>query len=282
MQPEMRTAQARRSLPPAPSAWMAPQDARNLRTRTAIPERTADSRSSSRGARVEWPSVDEQGTAHHLRNRTSLPEVSEAPTDPFVADEFVADEGARACIVGELYKAYYHRVFCFTRRFVRDEEAEEVAHEAFVRLFRVRNLERMTISVAYLLRIAENLLKRRHERALRYRQVLEQSGFVSGLHGTGEHRGESAGKSSAGHQARFDLLVDSAQLATVLGQLTREEQAAVRLIVCEGLDYQAAARSLGVPVSTINNWKHRGLSKLKELIGRSRARTSGDEPLAAG
>ena len=282
MQPEMRTAQARRSLPPAPSAWMAPQDARNLRTRTAIPERTAESRSSSRGARVEWPPVDEQGTAHHLRNRTSLPEVSEAPTDPFVADEFVADEGARACIVGELYKAYYHRVFCFTRRFVRDEEAEEVAHEAFVRLFRVRNLERMTISVAYLLRIAENHLKRRHERALRYRQVLEQSGFVSGLHGTGEHRGESAGKSSAGHQARFDLLVDSAQLATVLGQLTREEQAAVRLIVCEGLDYQAAARSLGVPVSTINNWKHRGLSKLKELIGRSRARTSGDEPLAAG
>jgi RNA polymerase sigma-70 factor (ECF subfamily) len=221
--------------------------------------------------------VDEHGTAHHLRDRTSLPEGSDAPADPFVADE-----AARACIVGELYKSYYHRVFCFSRRFVRDEEAEEVAHEAFVRLFRVKNLERMTISVAYLLRIAENLLKRRHERALRYRRVLEQSGIVSGLHGMGERRGESSERSVTGEQARTDLPIDSAQLAAVLGQLTREEQAAVRLIVCEGLDYQAAARSLGVPVSTINNWKHRGLSKLKQLIGRSRARTSDDGPLAAG
>lgn len=277
MQPEMRTAQARRSLPPAPVAWMAPQDARNLRTRTAIPDDRAVSRSSSRGARVEWPPVDEHGTAHHLRDRTILPEAADAPAAPIVADE-----GARACIVGELYKSYYHRVFCFTRRFVRDEEAEEVAHEAFVRLFRVKNLETMTISVAYLLRIAENLLKRRHERALRYRRVIEQSGIVSGLQRASEHRGESPERSWTGERAPQDLWVDSARLESVLGQLTREEQAAVRLIVCEGLDYQAAARSLGVPVSTINNWKHRGLSKLKQLIGRTRSRTSDDGPLAAG
>ena len=221
--------------------------------------------------------MDEHGTAHHLRDRTVLPEDSDAPTAPLVADD-----GARARIVGELYKSYYHRVFCFTRRFVRDEEAEEVAHEAFVRLFRVKNLERMTISVAYLLRIAENLLKRRHERALRYRRVIEQSGFVSGQHRTDEQHGESPEKCWAGDRAPVDQTVDSARLEAVLGQLTREEQAAVRLIVCEGLDYQAAARSLGVPVSTINNWKHRGLSKLKQLIGRSRSRSSDDGPLAAG
>jgi RNA polymerase sigma factor (sigma-70 family) len=184
--------------------------------------------------------------------------------------------------VGELYKSFYHRVFCFARRSVCDEEAEEIAHEAFIRLLRVRNLERMSISVAYLLRIAENLLKRRHERALRYRRVLEQSGIVAGLVETGEQRGESPTGSWTGEHARQDLWVDSARLESVLGQLTQEEQAAVRLIVCEGLDYQAAARSLGVPVSTINNWKHRGLSKLKQLIGRSRARTIDGESLAAG
>ena len=39
---------------------------------------------------------------------------------------------------------------------------------------------------------------------------------------------------------------------------------------CEGLDYQAAARSMGVRVSTINNWKHRGLAKLKQLVGINR------------
>jgi DNA-directed RNA polymerase specialized sigma24 family protein len=52
----------------------------------------------------------------------------------------------------------------------------------------------------------------------------------------------------------------------VLCRLTPSEQSAIRLIVCEGLDYQAAARSLGVPVSTINNWKHRALAKLKQII----------------
>lgn len=277
MQPQMRTAQARRSLPPAPVAWMSPQDARNLRTRTAIPDDRPVSRSSARAARVEWPPVDEHGTAPQIGDRIGLPEASVAPAAPEMADG-----GLRACIVGDLYNSYYHRVFCFTRRFVRDEEAEEVAHEAFVRLFRVKNLETMTISVAYLLRIAENLLKRRHERAQRYRRVIEQSGIVAGLQQASEQRGESPERSWTGERAPQDLWVDSARLESVLGQLTQEEQAAVRLIVCEGLDYQAAARSLGVPVSTINNWKHRGLSKLKQLIGRTRSRNADDGSLAAG
>jgi DNA-directed RNA polymerase specialized sigma24 family protein len=64
---------------------------------------------------------------------------------------------------------------------------------------------------------------------------------------------------------------DTDRLQAVLRQLTDEEQTAVRLIVCEGLDYQAAARSLGVPVSTINNWKYRGLAKLRRLIESSDA-----------
>jgi DNA-directed RNA polymerase specialized sigma24 family protein len=72
--------------------------------------------------------------------------------------------------------------------------------------------------------------------------------------------GGSAGAQGAG------LGDDTDRLEAVLRQLTDEEQTAVRLIVCEGLDYQAAARSLGVPVSTINNWKYRGLSKLRRLI----------------
>lgn len=185
-----------------------------------------------------------------------------------VMDSPAVDSELRSRIVGELYKSYYHRVFCFARRFVHDEIAEEVAHEAFVRLLRVRNLERMQISVAYLLRIAENLLKRRHERAMRYRQILEQSGFVSGLLSDNCAR-ESMEQPTGGNRVTADRSgFDSAELDDVLGQLTREEQAAVRLIVCEGLDYQSAARSLGVPVSTINNWKHRGLSRLKQLVVR--------------
>jgi len=170
----------------------------------------------------------------------------------------------RSRIVAELYRANYHRVFGFARRLVSDDEAEEVAHEAFCRLLKVRNLERMTISAAYLLRIAENLIRRKYERAQRYRVILERSGMVVSEHTEDVRMLRQPG--GAGARDAEEVELDSARLATVLRQLTNEEQAAVRLIVCEGLGYQAAARSLGVPVSTINNWKYRGLVKLRQLI----------------
>jgi len=175
----------------------------------------------------------------------------------------------RAQIVADLYKSSYHRVFAFVRRFVSEDDAEEVAHESFVRLLRVRNLERMQISVAYLLRIAENLIRRRHGQAQRFREVLAQSGRMvpeCEEHFGGSHSGCSRGAQSA--FARTESERDQAdRLEELLSLLTPAEHTAVRLIVCEGLDYQAAARSLGVPVSTINNWKHRALAKLKAFIG---------------
>ena len=235
--------------------------ARNLRGARAIHDDAGILRPTTNRAPVDWPALVEHGTALHPSAPAPdllVPDAAEPASLP--------DDGARARIVGELHKAFYHRVFCFSRRFVRDEEAEEIAHEAFVRLLRVRNLERMSISVAYLLRIAENLLKRRHERALRYRRVLEESGTIAGLTQDRGQGGIRGGGSRLDPDAAEGSRADSARLEAVLAQLTREEQAAVRLIVCEGLDYQAAARSLGVPVSTINNWKHRGLSKLKRLI----------------
>ena len=271
MQSKTRTQEAWRSPSPSPSK------ARFLRTDEAIPRVCADSQPRLRESRLDCRPVDEQGTAPQTCGG-----VLEGPSPHDLQADAVVDAGERARIVGDLYKSYYHRVFCFTRRFARDEEAEEVAHEAFVRLFRVRNLERMSISVAYLLRIAENLLKRRHERAQRYRHILEESGVVAGLHPRDSRRGEVPERSSEAPRAFGDHAVDAARLEAVLGCLTQEEQAAVRLIVCEGLDYQAAARSLGVPVSTINNWKHRGLSKLKQLVQRSRASAFDAGTLAAG
>ena len=175
-----------------------------------------------------------------------------------------SDSSERSRIVAELYRANYHRVFGFARRLVGDDEAEEVAHEAFCRLLKVRNLERMTISTAYLLRIAENLVRRKYERAQRYRVVLERSGMVVSETTEDSHMSRRPGGAGSGDLEECGF--DSSRLATVLHQLTNEEQAAVRLIVCDGLGYQAAARALGVPVSTINNWKYRGLVKLRQLI----------------
>ena len=177
MQSKTRTADAWRSASPIPNGTVPQCKARFLRAEDAIPRVDPAFPPRPSDSRLDWRPVDEHGTAHGTcgtapRGLGSCVAPCDAPAEACV------DGGERARIVGELYKSYDPRVFCFARRFARDEEAEEVAHEAFVRLFRVRNLERMSISVAYLLRIAENLLKRRHERAQRYRRILEESGVL--------------------------------------------------------------------------------------------------------
>lgn len=240
-------------------------------------------------ARVPWLRLIEQGTALSVRMAANahpeLPaaglvpacgEVVSLEVGPDVGGEVVTvDRAERARIVGELYRANYHRVYCFARKSVGDDEAEEIAHEAFCRLLRVRNLERMTVNTAYLLRIAENLLRRKYERSQRYRVVLERSGMV--VSETSESH--CASRMPHGTPSARDAGIedDVGRLDAVLRQLTDEEQTAVRLIVCAGLDYQAAARSLGVPVSTINNWKYRGLAKLRRLIESSDAPALADQ-----
>lgn len=223
---------------------------------------------------VEAPPRRQRATAVHSQPMQTI-ETQGCEVEGASANDS-RDRSARAELVAELYRDAYHRVYAFVRRSVDAIEAEEIAHEAFIRLFRVRNLERMSVSVAYLLRIAENLLKRRHERATRYKFVLEESARVAAA-ARGEWvvdagaavpvaplmgvRSDSVGAMVSGGMSAETVL------AAMRERLTAEEQAAIRLIVCEGLDYQSAARSLGVPVSTINNWKHRGIAKLKQFVG---------------
>ena len=245
---------------------------------------------------LAWPRLAEHGTAHPrvmepmtpATRRSARPTRGGADGDRTSDLRLGATESAetalpepnspearqlRSRIVEQLYTSSYHRVFCFVRRFTNDDEAEEIAHEAFVRLLLVRNLERMSISVAYLLRIAENLLKRRHGRAQRYREILAVSGRV------GPGAQDAVGQQGAGaqHSDARSLIdgIDPERIEAVLQMLTPAEQTAIRLIVCQGMEYDAAARSIGVPVSTINNWKHRALTKLKRFVEGSEQRGSG-------
>jgi RNA polymerase sigma-70 factor (ECF subfamily) len=220
---------------------------------------------------LAWRSLDEHGTARSLGPEPHTPCAAESDETlegvTVDASEAAALRATRSQIVGDLYASAYHRVFAFARRLVCDEEAEEIAHESFVRLLRVRNLERMTVSVAYLLRIAENLIRRRHGRAQRYREVLERSGRMGPDREVHiECSVVASARGGCGASSSMSAWADPERLQSVLCRLTPSEQSAIRLIVCEGLDYQAAARSLGVPVSTINNWKHRALAKLKQII----------------
>jgi DNA-directed RNA polymerase specialized sigma24 family protein len=66
-----------------------------------------------------------------------------------------------------------------------------------------------------------------------------------------------------------------------MNELTSEEQQALKLIVQEGCSYQHAANALGVTVTTINNWKHRGLAKLRKIANHAENRQAEQIPLIA-
>lgn len=168
----------------------------------------------------------------------------------------------RATLVLDLFDQYYERVYAFLRKSTTPDVAEDLAQEVFVRLLQHPELERLTISISYLLKIAHNLLRRRYARAARLRELLEERATMDGGDEVARARSISR-ESTAGGDIGTDVL------QTALGLLAKDEQDAIRLIVCEGKSYQHAAEALGVSVTTINNWKHRGIVKLRKLVGTS-------------
>lgn len=165
----------------------------------------------------------------------------------------------RAALVLDLFDSYYERVYAFLRKSTTPDVAEDLAQEVFLRLMQHPELERLTISVSYLLKIAHNLLRRRYARANRLRELLEDR-----VNDNPEACGAPVGP--LGASGGSSLPVSSEVLETALGLLGKDEQDAIRMIVCEGKSYQHAAEALGVSVTTINNWKHRGIVKLRRLM----------------
>ena len=142
----------------------------------------------------------------------------------------------RATLVLDLFDQYYERVYAFLRKSTTPDVAEDLSQEVFVRLLQHPELERLTISISYLLKIAHNLLRRRYARAARLRELLEERVVMDG--GDEAARARARVRSDA---SQADLGSDV--LETALGLLGKDEQDAVRLIVCEGKSYQHAAEA---------------------------------------
>ncbi|MDG1898614.1 MAG: RNA polymerase sigma factor [Phycisphaerales bacterium] len=160
----------------------------------------------------------------------------------------------RASIVLEHFESFYHRVYCFCRRSLAPDMAEDIAQDVFAKLLQIERLPEMEISVSYLIKIADNLIKRGYNRNQRFQRFLEANdGF-----------GDSASADTAKSWAGLDTDELGDEITNQLELLSGEERDAVELVICHGLSYQEAANSMGVPVSTVNNWKYRGLQKLKE------------------
>ncbi len=157
---------------------------------------------------------------------------------------------SRANLVLELFDAYYKRVYCFTRKSLAPGAAEDIAQEVFTRLLQVKALEDKEISSSYLIKIADNLIKRRYNKEQRKNQYIDSQREEAVRDLRNLRKSESEWTSN--------------EIKNALSSLPRHERDAVQLVICQGLSYEEASASLGVPVSTVNNWKYRGLNKLKD------------------
>ncbi|MCP4833744.1 MAG: RNA polymerase sigma factor [Phycisphaera sp.] len=169
----------------------------------------------------------------------------------------------RSAIVLDLFDRYHARVFAFARRSVDAGIAEDTVQEVFVRLLEHPRLEELDISISYLLRIAQNLLRRRYTRSARLRMILEKEMLPR------ERRRRLDGGGVYDRQPP-SVVLEQLKLDEAMARLSPDERDAVRLVVCEGLSYAEAARSLGVSVTAVNNWRHRGLAKIRGLVEAQR------------
>lgn len=152
----------------------------------------------------------------------------------------------RGALVLSLFEQFYDRVYWFARRSVDAPTAEDVAQEVFTRLLRIPDLEDRIVNSGYLIKVADNLIKRRHK------QKVQLERFTSD-------------RSERPETVAFNEEPVESRCTGALHQLSDAEQDALRLIVCEGLSYEAAAKALDVKVSTVNNWKFRGIQKLRHV-----------------
>ena len=173
-------------------------------------------------------------------------------------------------------RKYRDAIFHHAVHIVKDyQEAIDVTQEVFIRLLQHPRLEELTLSVSYLIKVSHNLLRRRHSRSVRLRELLTTA--------VSDNLIERHGRPDRVNRDRKTERLESNQLQDAMSTLTADEQDAIRMIVWEGKSYEHAAESLEVSVTTINNWKHRGLAKLRKFADRSDAdREASNTRLAMG
>lgn len=207
--------------------------------------------------------LNREASAKTVQARTRAADAATSSIGPTAVPE------ARRAMVRSLYKQHHRPLGAFIRRLIGPERAEDVVQEVFFRLLRLENLETREITVSYLFRVGENLVRKGYHQERRSRRMLEAVGRQCGRRLAADEEGRfevRADRRVDGGVGSSEITrVHAGTLAAALRNLTDNEQAAIRLIVCRGLSYEQAAVALGVSVSTINNWKYRGVKKLQKF-----------------
>jgi len=161
------------------------------------------------------------------------------------------DSNPRVRVLLDLFDQHYESVARFARRSVDHSTADDVTQEVFARLLRLPDLETREIRVSYLIKIAENLIRRRYRTDRR---------FATGAARSSRAEPRETWNAEREGPSRVEVRERAHDAVSRLGDHERE---AVELVVGRGLSYRQAAESMGVKVSDVNNWRHRGVEKMR-------------------
>jgi RNA polymerase sigma factor (sigma-70 family) len=184
------------------------------------------------------------------------PESSVTATDRVLWERSSAgDEQA----FGQLYDRHVRAVFTFLHRRTGSwTEAEDLTSAVFLQAWRRRSevvLDRDSV-LPWLLGVADFTARSAWRSKFRYRRALSTiRNLAQDEH---DHADEVADRLDRDDRIR--------QIRAQLGRLPRHEQEIVELCVWAGLDQQAAAIALDIPIGTVKSRLSRARKHLRELL----------------
>ncbi len=168
-----------------------------------------------------------------------------------------------------LVEAYGPRLYGYFYRLTgRRHEAEDLLQEAFVRLVRtIGRYHHMGRFDQWLFRIAINLTRDRMRRSAAARRagIEEAGGFSAENPGPGAD--ERADPRQAAPQDALGRAEEVDRLQQALGQLSAAEREVIVLRHFSGMSFREIAQEMGTPLGTALARAHRGLGRLRELLG---------------
>ena len=179
-----------------------------------------------------------------------------------------AREGSQEAFA-DLVRRYQARIFNLARVSTRnDADAEDVAQEIFVRVYRgLRTFRGDSAFRTWLYRIAVNVTRTQAGRPSLFgwfRRVEPED--VGGADPLESLPGGDAVEDSVAYRDAIDH---------ALGRLTADLRMAVTLRDIEGLEYREIAEVLGVPIGTVMSRISRGREKLRPILAEALGWTDG-------
>ena len=145
------------------------------------------------------------------------------------------------------------------RRLRSVSDARDVAHEAYVRLLRVKRKDLIRDPQAYLYRIAINIL---------YEFELKKKADALGLALCAESQ---AAEAEFGHPEQdVEVLQQRKRIEAVLGQLTPKCRAVFILYRRDGLSYKEIGAQVGISTNMVKKYLARGLRHCREHLAELR------------